>query len=121
MSELRRLLSRKVIGLRHRADMTQEELAQAAGLGLDAIGRVERGHVTPSLETLQKIAQVFQLELADFFRFDETSNVNPVLDELDKLEGFLATKPLADIRFFSMAIRNMAHYLEEVRSNDLSR
>ena len=58
MSELKQLLSGRVIYLRQRAGMTQEELAQAAGVGLDAIGRLERGQVTPSVDTLQAIAQV---------------------------------------------------------------
>ena len=84
MSELKQLLSRRVIYLRQRAGMTQEELAQAAGVGLDAIGRLERGQVTPSVDTLQAIAQVFQLDLSEFFRFEGMRAPNPVLDELDE-------------------------------------
>jgi transcriptional regulator with XRE-family HTH domain len=75
MSELKQLLSRRVINLRHRAGMTQEELSQAASVGLDAIGRLERGNVTPSVETLQAIAQVFQLDLSEFFRFESVRGV----------------------------------------------
>jgi transcriptional regulator with XRE-family HTH domain len=115
MSELKQLLSRRVINLRQRAGMTQEELAQAAGVGLDAIGRLERGNVTPNVETLQRIAQVFQLDLSEFFRFEGTRAPNPVLDELDGLAGFLATKPLDDIRFFSQLVRDTAVYLDRIR------
>ena len=117
MSELRRLLSQRVINLRNRASMTQEELAQVAGVGLDAIGRLERGNVTPSVETLQSIAQVFQMDLSEFFRFEGTNPPNPVLAELDELAGFLATKPLDDIRFYSQMIRHTACHLDKVRRN----
>jgi transcriptional regulator with XRE-family HTH domain len=115
MSELKQLLSRRVIYLRQRAGMTQEELAQAAGVGLDAIGRLERGQVTPSVDTLQAIAQVFQLDLSEFFRFEGMRAPNPVLDELDELAGFLATKPLDDICFYSQLIRDAASHLDKVR------
>lgn len=115
MSEMRRLLSQRTISLRNRAGMTQEELARAAGVGLDAIGRLERGTVTPGVETLQKIALVFQMELADFFRFEGVRTPNPVLEEIDNLAGFLATRPLSDIRFFSEMVRQTENYLEKVR------
>ena len=113
MSKLRTLVSRRVGSLRRRASMTQEEMARAANVGLDAIGRLERGEVTPSLETLQRIAQVFQMDLADFFRTNDAKAANPVLEELDALASFLATKPLEDIRFFHRMIRSTADHLDE--------
>ena len=115
MSEIRQLLSRRLISLRNRADMSQEELARAAGVGLDAIGRLERGQVPPSLETLQSITHVFQIDLSEFFHFEETKSPNPVLEELEELTGFLATKDLDDIRFFSQIIRTAAGHIDEVR------
>ena len=118
MSELRLLVSRRVSSLRNRARMTQEELAQAAGVGLDAVGRLERGEVTPSLETLQQVATVFQMDLSELLRLDETKAPNPVLEEIDALAGFLAPKPLADVRFLHRMVRTTSAHLDEVRRRD---
>ena len=115
MSELRGQLSRRVVSLRKRADMSQEGLAQAAGIGLDAVGRLERGEVTPSLETIQRIAQVFQLDLAEFFRLEDTKATNPVHEELDALSGFLATKPLPELRFLHRLVRSASGHMDEMR------
>ena len=117
MSELRLLVSRRVSSLRNRAGMTQEELANAAGVGLDAVGRLERGEVTPSLETLQQVAAVFQMDLSEVLRLDETKAPNPVLEEIDNLAGFLATKSLADVRFLHQMVRSTADHLDHVRRN----
>ena len=118
MSELRLLLSRRVSSLRNRAGMTQEELANAAGLGLDAVGRLERGEVTPSVETLQQIARVFQIDLGGLFSIDDSRSPNPVVDEIDSLATFLATKPLHEIRFYHRLVRSAADNLDELRRSE---
>jgi hypothetical protein len=40
---------------------------------------------------------------------------NLVLDELDELAGYLATKPLDDIRFYSQLVRDTDSHLDKVR------
>ena len=100
MSEIRRLLSHRIRALRKQSGLSQEELADAADVSLDAIGRLERSEVTPSVETLQQIAQVFQMTLAELFRFEE-AKTNPLREEIEQLSLFLATKPLSDVRFLA--------------------
>ena len=117
MSELRVLLSRRVRSLRQRAGLSQEEVARAAGVGLDAVGRLERGEVTPSLETLQRLSDVFQVEVGAFFSIDDSKSPNPVLDEIDSLAAFLATRPLKEIRFFHRMVRGAAENLQELRGS----
>lgn len=50
-------LAERVERLRTAKGLTQPELAEAAGVGLATIARVERGDVSPSLETLAAIAR----------------------------------------------------------------
>ncbi len=42
---------------RQRAGLTQAELAERAGTTQSAISRLERGHVRPSLDTLDRLAK----------------------------------------------------------------
>ena len=112
---IRRLLSSRIIELRRKANLTQEELARAAGVGLDAVGRLERGEVTPSLETLQSIAGVFQQTLAELFTFEERRTSTPLREEIDQLSLFLATRPVADVRYLANLVRSVADYLDQDR------
>jgi transcriptional regulator with XRE-family HTH domain len=53
---------------RHRAQLTQKELATATGLTRNSIGHYERGERAPDLGVLRKIASVLA---ADQFEIDE--------------------------------------------------
>lgn len=53
--------------LRLRAELTQEELAHAAGLDRTYVGSVERGHRNPSLLSMWRLARVLSVSPASFF------------------------------------------------------
>jgi transcriptional regulator with XRE-family HTH domain len=48
---------------RHRAGLTQRELAERAGTSQAAVARIERGRQSPSLETLQRLVRACGLDL----------------------------------------------------------
>ncbi|WP_270827491.1 helix-turn-helix domain-containing protein [Aeromonas sp. Y318-1] len=63
----------KAIGRqRNQAGFTQEQVAEYLNIGMEAISRMERGIVVPTVVRLAELAQLFGCELADFLR--ETSN-----------------------------------------------
>lgn len=49
--------------LRERAGLTQELLARATGISKSAIWRLENDHVSPTLETLQRLAEAAGLNI----------------------------------------------------------
>jgi tetratricopeptide (TPR) repeat protein len=51
--------------LRHRAGLTQEELATAAGLSPRALGSLERGRAAPRRDTTTRLAEALRLADAD--------------------------------------------------------
>ena len=57
----RRALSRALIAARRAAGLTQAELAGKVGTTQSAIARLESGAVTPTLETLSRLADVLGL------------------------------------------------------------
>lgn len=53
--------------------LSQEELAFEADLNRNTIGKIERGEVSPTIETLEKLAEAFGiefLELVDVSKVD---------------------------------------------------
>lgn len=50
---------------RLRAGLTQEQLAEAAGLSVAHVGAVERGAKTPSLAALYSMCAVLGIRMAD--------------------------------------------------------
>lgn len=57
---------------RTQAGFTQEQVAEHLSIGMEAVSRMERGIVVPTVVRLAELDQLFGCELADFLR--ETSN-----------------------------------------------
>ena len=54
-------------------NISQDELASAAGLNRNTIGKLERMETSPTIETIEKIAKVFDI---DFLELVDTSKVD---------------------------------------------
>ncbi len=57
---------------RQQQGMTQEEVAERLQIGMEAVSRMERGIVVPTIVRLAELAQIFGCELTDLLR--ETSS-----------------------------------------------
>ncbi|MGQ5576786.1 helix-turn-helix domain-containing protein [Streptomyces sp. ECR3.8] len=64
----RRLVGDRIRAARTRAGLTQEMLAELAGLDRQAINRIEQAHSSPKLDNLFRIADALRIELADLVR-----------------------------------------------------
>ena len=67
------LVRRRVIGDRIRAarlhaNLTQEKLAELAGMDRQTINRVEQGHQSPIVDNLIRIADAIGVPLSDLVR-----------------------------------------------------
>jgi transcriptional regulator with XRE-family HTH domain len=91
MSTLRRQIGAMVRHHREMAGLTQAELGDKIGKALESIGRIERGEITPSLKTLEGLAQALKVDVRDFFGAGEFAvkdrKGDPLAKILDKLSG----------------------------------
>ena len=60
-------ISNQVYELRSKANVTQEELAEAVGVTRQTIIAIEKGNYTPSVLLALKIAKFFKRSLEDVF------------------------------------------------------
>ena len=83
--------------------LSQGDIERRTGLLRCYLSRVENGHTVPSLETLAKIAEAMQINLADFFPGSDT----PQDRETRKILGELSEEEirfLADIKKYSATL-----------------
>jgi transcriptional regulator with XRE-family HTH domain len=69
----------KIRELRKAAHLTQDALGQRVGVEQPTIQRWERNKREPSLSDIEKLANVFGIEMADFFKSDEPVALGPRL------------------------------------------
>jgi transcriptional regulator with XRE-family HTH domain len=60
-------LSQKILYLRKRYKLTQSVLAEKIGVSKAAVSQFEKGDNRPSFETMQKLSDVLDFDLTDFY------------------------------------------------------
>ena len=65
ISEINRKIGIRIKVARFDKKISQEKLAEFADLNKNTIGSIERGEISPSIETLYKIATALDIELHD--------------------------------------------------------
>ncbi|WP_347780766.1 helix-turn-helix domain-containing protein [Chromobacterium piscinae] len=96
---------------RHRKalGMNQEDLAEKLGVGLEAISRLERGRIKPTLVRLLELAEVLGCSVNDLL--SETS-VNPG-DQARYLEQLLARLKQADRQLVVDMVKQLSDRLAQ--------
>ncbi len=65
----------RVRELRETKKLSQEQLAEKANLHPTFIGKIERAEINPSIISLEKIAQAFNIPLSQLLSFSEDKQV----------------------------------------------
>ncbi|MFD6421012.1 helix-turn-helix domain-containing protein [Streptomyces sp. NPDC060198] len=64
----RRAVGDRIRAARLHAGLTQEAVSLRAGIGLDSYNRIEKGHASPRLDNLIRIADAIGVPLAELVR-----------------------------------------------------
>jgi transcriptional regulator with XRE-family HTH domain len=68
-------LGAKLRELRKERDFTQRNLADKAGVSVNAISLIERDQISPSVSTLQSLARAFNIKMSYFFAEDPPAEI----------------------------------------------
>jgi transcriptional regulator with XRE-family HTH domain len=69
-SQLREKFGQRVRWLRGEHGLTQEQLAERAGISVDFLSLIERGRSSPSFENLAELAEALEISVAALFSFE---------------------------------------------------
>ncbi|HWP60110.1 MAG TPA: helix-turn-helix domain-containing protein [Candidatus Acidoferrales bacterium] len=98
MSVLSKKLARRVRLLRQRRSWSQQRLGRIAGFTYKFIGQIERGEVSPTLNSLEKLARALGLQVGEFLSFEEAKKRKTKEDILSQISP-------AEIRLVKNALR----------------
>ncbi len=82
------LFGKRIRSLRRAKDLTQEQLAELAGISLQNMGEIERGKGNPTLVTVEKLSAALDEKLSSIFDFG--SSVLTKEKAVQELEGLLS-------------------------------
>ena len=64
-------LGKRILEIRQSRAFTQADLSSRTGLAVAYLSRIENDHIEPSFTTLNKIADALEVNLTDFFGYQE--------------------------------------------------
>ena len=87
MSDIKNIIAKNLTTLRKKNNLTQGQLAEKLNYSDNAVSRWEHGEVTPSIETLQQISEIFNVPLRaliedDAVKVAETSDRKQLINTL---------------------------------------
>lgn len=72
MSDLQKLFGQELRNTRRARGLTQAELAERIDRSLDMVGRLERGQISPSFETIERVIEALEVPAANLFGGTDT-------------------------------------------------
>ncbi len=94
MQTTKELIAIRLKQLRKSRGLTQEKLAELIGRDTKHISKLEIAGSYPSIETLDRIANVLNVEIKEFFNFDGLKDKNYIKEEFTKLINYSDEKHL---------------------------
>ena len=98
---LRRKFGENIRQLRLSRGLTQESLAEKSDLSVDAVRRIEWGTISPSLDTLSKLASGLDISLRTLFStFEQRKR-----DDVAELADYLSKRSPKDARLVARLVK----------------
>ena len=109
---LQKRLGLNIAARRKSLGWTQEYLAQHMGVDTETISRIERAVTAPSLKSIEKLAGLLTITIADLL--NEAPPPEPT--QLEALSRLLEPLVEEDRSYAIMSLRSLCHYLTSLRS-----
>jgi transcriptional regulator with XRE-family HTH domain len=108
MTNAVQLIAANLKRMRELKNLSQKEVCADSGIPQGQYSRIENGKVEASLSTLTKLAEVFEVNIADFFKSnnpDEQVNL-PLLEKIRLIDTLAKDEQQALFKMIDMAISN---------------
>ncbi|HIG52719.1 MAG TPA: XRE family transcriptional regulator [Candidatus Handelsmanbacteria bacterium] len=112
IDELLDFTRRRIIAMRKDSGLSQQTLAERAGLSVDSVGKLERGEQLVSLKTLNKLCQALGIPLPVFFGAETDTSPDDAQKTILGLCLYLSDKDPKHIRLANEMVRQLITRLE---------
>ena len=72
MEGIEKRFGRRIRGLREAMGISQEELADRAGMHRTYLGGIERGERNPALKNISALAKALEVDISELFNFSSS-------------------------------------------------
>lgn len=109
--ELANAVGQAIAKQRNRKGMTQEAVAEALNIGMEAVSRIERGIVMPTIARLIELATIFGCEAADLL----TESSRRPEDQVSRMASLLTDLNSADRQLVVELLERLVERLKQAK------
>jgi transcriptional regulator with XRE-family HTH domain len=108
MSNTTQLLAENIKRIRSLRKLSQKEVCAAAEIPQGQYSVIENAKVTPTIPTLEKLANVFEVSLVEFFKSNDPNEAMnlPLLEKVQLLDQLGEDEKTALLKVIDMALAN---------------
>lgn len=102
------LIAKNIKRLRVVKKLSQKEICAESGVPQGQYSRIENGKVEPSVSTLEKLANVFEVNISDFFKnsqVEEELNL-PLMQKIKMIDTLAKDEQQALFKIIDLALAN---------------
>lgn len=85
MSELKKLLGKRIREIRVARNLTQEDLSELTDIGASSISKIESGYFHPSDDNLERIAKALKVEPYKLYMFNHQKDTKELLQDIQTM------------------------------------
>lgn len=82
MSEIKKLLGKRIKEIRISKNLTQEQLSEMTNIGASSISKIESGIYHPSDDNLEKISQALDIEPYKLYMFNHQQDIKKIKQKM---------------------------------------
>lgn len=97
MAKFKKSLGKRIRYIRKKNDLSQEQFAELIGIDPNSVSRIECGVHYPSLDTLEKISVVLEVEMRDLFIFNKRESAEEMRAFLVKTAAEVGVDKLREV------------------------
>ncbi|MCU6791908.1 helix-turn-helix domain-containing protein [Paenibacillus sp. WQ 127069] len=110
MQKLLKHVSERIRFYRKAANLTQEELSELLNIDRSYIGKIERGEVNASLDTIERIALALKVDPFELFHKQSKGTNKDKRDFIEKINIILTNQKIEELKMLYDVIRTVQLY-----------
>ena len=120
MSDIQELFSNNLKAIRKEKGLSQQSIADLSGMIASTYNRIENMKVSPSIDTVEKIANAMDVTISDLFQSRELSDKSLIqkLEMIEKLSEY--NQNVTDILFDTIIEKDKLEKSQELKMKNRS-
>ena len=92
--DAQKLFGKRIKELRKKSSYTQEQIAELLGIYQKQVGNIETGTTFTTMSNLEKLSEIFGVEVKDLFDFSHNNSREELLNEINSLLNSVSDEKL---------------------------